>query len=112
MIDFFDDFQTLSAMSRRWPRYTAKSLRATLRQLTEQTLLQRSDRKHPSEKEQVRALQRWRDWNPAAGFFHMSTKDAYSDKIETEEIEYFEGLRKAALCPAQSRATSALERSN
>ncbi len=99
VLDFFDDWQTVEAMGRRWPQYTAKSLYATLRQLSQQTLLEAAKRKRAPEAEQVRALRKWRDWNPAAGFFHMSTKDAYSDEIERGEIRNIEGLMKAHPLP-------------
>lgn len=99
LLDFFDDWRTLAKMGLRWPQYTAGSLRATVRQLTEQTLLEAAKQKSTRETEQVRALRKWRDWNPAASFFHLSTKDAYSDEIENAEIKYIEGLMEGHPLP-------------
>ncbi len=104
VLDFFDEWQTLEAMGRRWPQYTDKSLRATLRQLVQQTLLESANRRHAREAEQVRALRKWRNWNPAAGFFHLSTKDAYSDEIEKEEIQYVDSLMQGHVLPRPAKS--------
>jgi hypothetical protein len=60
VLDFFDDWRTVVEMGRRWPQYTAQSLRSTVRQLAQQTLLERATGKHLQESELVRALRRWR----------------------------------------------------
>src|SRR5271165_3892670 len=94
LLDFFDHWRSMPAVCRRWPQYTAKSLRASLRRLTRETLLETASQKNFKGMKRARSLRQWRAWNPAAGFFHMSTKDAYSPEITKEEIEYIEGLIK------------------
>ncbi len=103
VLDFFDDWKTLAEVGRRWPQYTAKSLRASLQQLAKQTLLESANRKQVPETKRVLALRKWRDWNPAAGFFHMSTKDAYSEVIEKKEIEYIENLMRGRPLPCPAK---------
>jgi SagB-type dehydrogenase family enzyme len=103
VLDFFDDWRTVVEMGRRWPQYTAQSLRSTVRQLAQQTLLERATGKHIQESELVRALRRWRTWNPAASFFHLSTKDAYSGEISEEEIRYVEELMKGRAVPRPTK---------
>jgi SagB-type dehydrogenase family enzyme len=99
VLDFFDDWQTLEAMARRWPQYSAKSLRATAEQLRQQTLLESSNPTQPVEVEKARALRKWGAWNPAASFFHLSTKDAYSAEINSDEFQYFESLMESHSLP-------------
>jgi SagB-type dehydrogenase family enzyme len=103
VLDFFDNWQTLEAMARRWPQYSAKSLRATLEQLTKQTLLESSTAQKAKEVEKARALQKWNAWNPAAGFFHFSTKDAYSQEISKNEIAYFGNLMGSHKLPRPAK---------
>ncbi|MGH9861971.1 MAG: SagB family peptide dehydrogenase, partial [Candidatus Acidiferrales bacterium] len=58
--------------------------------LTRHSLLQRSDQAPPAAEQ---ALEAWRPWNPAAGFFHLSTKDVpYTH--DSDEVERF--LRRQA----------------
>jgi SagB-type dehydrogenase family enzyme len=99
VLDFFDHWQTLEAMARRWPQYSARSLRATVEQLTQQTLLESSSPKQPIETETARALRKWGAWNPAASFFHLSTKDAYSEEISNSEFDYFQNLMERHALP-------------
>jgi SagB-type dehydrogenase family enzyme len=73
ILDFFDRWRPAGEFFRHFPEYSEASLQKALGQLTRRSLLQRSDRKEsPVEK----AMAAWQDWNPAAGFFHFSTKDA------------------------------------
>jgi SagB-type dehydrogenase family enzyme len=103
VLDFFDQWQTVEAMSRRWPQYSARSLRSTLEQLTQQTLLESSSRKQASESEKARALRKWSAWNPAASFFHLSTKDAYSEEIEKDEVAYIQKLMESHALPRPTK---------
>jgi SagB-type dehydrogenase family enzyme len=52
--------------------YDESSILKTLDKLCDNGVLERSDQKrHP----RVKAMEGWGSWNPAAGFFHFSTKD-------------------------------------
>ena len=103
VLDFFDKWQTVEAMSRRWPQYTPKSLRATVRQLTRQTLLETSQANFPQHRQKVAALKKWSNWNPAASFFHLSTRDAYSDEIAEDELGYVQKLMESHTLPRPAK---------
>ncbi len=86
ILDFFDRWQTAQEFLLHSPDYSSSSLRRALSQLTHRSLLQCSDRKVlPAEK----VMAAWKDWNPAAGFFHFSTKDVVYEPdlaIATREL--------------------------
>ncbi len=72
ILDFFDRWRSPRALFRHFPEYSAASLRKACRELTRRSLLQRwGGKESPAGK----AMGAWQDWNPAAGFFHFSTKD-------------------------------------
>jgi len=96
LLDFFPDWTREEAMFRRWPEYTPQSLRLAIRRLVQEGFLQRSLRRHPAEDSREKALQKWKAWNPAAGFFHMQTKDSYSEEISPKEIRWVEDLLRGA----------------
>ena len=114
LLDCFGSWQTIEATCRRWPQYTARSMRISVRQLTQETLLETASQKNLKGTQKVRSLQQWREWNPAAGFFHMSTKDTYAEKITKEEIQYIEGLMegRAASLALEQRPRTKLIRLN
>src|SRR5258708_31480914 len=92
LLDFFSSWKREEAMFRRWPEYTAQSLRLAIRRLVQESFLQRSTRRSPTEDSRAKALRDWKAWNPAASFFHMQTKDSYSEEISAEEIRRVEHL--------------------
>ncbi len=73
VLDFFDDWRSLDALYVHLGDYDRASLRSAVVALAGRSLLERSDRPLPHE-ERMRA---WRAWNPAAGFFHFSTRDLH-----------------------------------
>ncbi len=70
--------------------YEESSIRRTLQQLSENGLLERSDQKRDA---RVGAMESWAAWNPAAGFFHFSTKDT---AFATDQRRAFEHLQRRA----------------
>jgi SagB-type dehydrogenase family enzyme len=100
LLDFFSGWKREEAMFRRWPEYTPNSLRHAIRLLVKESFLQRSVVRNPPEDSRARALQEWKAWNPAAGFFHMRTKDSYSEEISPEEIRRVEELLKSGRVPS------------
>ncbi len=71
LLDYFSDWLPLDQLLAR-STLSRDQLRQALSQLVRATLVQQSSRPvHPSE----RRMEQWADWNPAAGFFHFSTKD-------------------------------------
>jgi SagB-type dehydrogenase family enzyme len=70
--------------------YDKSSILKTLNQLCENGALERRGRKrHP----RVDAMESWADWNPAAGFFHFSTKDT---EFGQDQLRLFEDLKRRA----------------
>jgi SagB-type dehydrogenase family enzyme len=72
VLNFFSRWRSALALFRHFPQYSASSLRTAIEELVRHSLLQRSDRK-PQTPE--RAMTAWKDWNPAAGFFHFTGRD-------------------------------------
>ena len=70
--------------------YTESSILKTLKQLCENGLLERSDRKRDP---RLEAMESWTTWNPAAGFFHFSTKDT---EFASDQLAAFEELKRRA----------------
>jgi SagB-type dehydrogenase family enzyme len=68
--------------------YTESSILKILKQLCENGLLERSDKKRDS---RLEAMESWTAWNPAAGFFHFSTKDT---EFTTDVTGAFEELKR------------------
>ena len=85
LLDFFSGWKREETAFRRWPEYTSTSLRRAIRRLVEESFLQQSARRNPPEDPREKALRDWKAWNPAAGFFHMQTKNFYSEEISEEE---------------------------
>jgi SagB-type dehydrogenase family enzyme len=85
VLDLLDQWRPLEFLFFRLPQFSAGSLRRAARALVRRTFLQSSHRAIPARE---RAMEEWKHWNPAAGFFHSSTRD---EEITTDpaEIEYF-----------------------
>ena len=71
ILDFFDVWRSLAELEQHLSAFDPRSLRRSVSGLVRRSLLQRSDRVRDVE----RRLETWGNWNPAAGFFHFSTRD-------------------------------------
>ena len=72
------------------PQYSPSSLRRAVAQLLHHSLLQREDQPLPPGHA---ALTAWSEWNPSAGFFHLSTKDL---QFEADDAKEFRALVRQA----------------
>ena len=72
ILQLFESWHPLEDVLRDLGKFDSSSVRKAITKLTKYHLLERSDRP-PSTKAQ--AMDAWKQWNPAAGFFHFSTKD-------------------------------------
>jgi SagB-type dehydrogenase family enzyme len=81
ILHFFDRWRPVEALGRRFPQYSPASLGRAVAALVRAGLLERSVGQRDPRTE---ALATWKDWSPAAGFFHFSTKDAHTP-IEPED---------------------------
>ncbi|HXG86870.1 MAG TPA: SagB family peptide dehydrogenase [Vicinamibacterales bacterium] len=71
LLDYFSTWKAAAPLLEA-SSFSPTELDAALQQLSEETALQRSDRPTPIAES---AMESWQSWNPAAGFFHFSTKD-------------------------------------
>ena len=72
VLDHFDRWQPADVLFNRMDQFSRPSLRKAVSELAKYSLLQRSDRRQSATES---ALAAWQYWNPAAGFFHLSTND-------------------------------------
>jgi SagB-type dehydrogenase family enzyme len=76
VLHFFDRWRTADSLSNHLKHFTRASLQKAISELLRRTFLERSGKKS----EQAGNLfSAWKDWNPAAGFFHFSTRDTPYD---------------------------------
>jgi SagB-type dehydrogenase family enzyme len=92
LLDFFSGWKRAEHMLRRWPEYSPSSLCKAAKRLVEETFLQISSVRNPPQNLREKALNAWNAWNPAAGFFHLSSKDTYSEEISPKEIRWVKDL--------------------
>ncbi len=97
VLDHFDRWQPANVLFDRMDRFSRSSLRKTVRELAKYSLLQRSDRQETAAE---RALAAWQHWNPAAGFFHLSTKDVRYTFDPVEEERYLRERAKKFRMPS------------
>ncbi|MFZ0885371.1 MAG: hypothetical protein WAN14_18360, partial [Candidatus Acidiferrales bacterium] len=89
VLDFFSSWRSADAIFRHLPRYSPSSLRAAMQDLVRHSLLQRSDR---NQRRAERSLAAWKNWNPAAGFFHFTGRDLPFEADLVRIGRYMEGL--------------------
>ena len=96
ILDFFDRERSLRSLCAAFTGYTAGSLRIAVQTLAQHSLLQRQGRKPPPGERELRA---WSEWNPAAGFFHLSTKDLPFELDAAKEFRNLVRLVKSKPIP-------------
>jgi SagB-type dehydrogenase family enzyme len=94
VLHFFDRWRSLAELFSALKEYTPASLRKAVHSLVQHSLLQ-TESQSPAVGE--RELLAWREWNPAASFFHLATKDARFHP--DSQKEYRELLRLARSRP-------------
>jgi SagB-type dehydrogenase family enzyme len=104
VLHFFSGWKNIEEVFRHFPGYSPKSLLEAVRHLLRETLLEASREPNPRDEEKRAALRKWKSWNPAASFFHLSTKDTYADEVTPEEIAYVEQLAKLHPVPRPLKA--------
>jgi SagB-type dehydrogenase family enzyme len=96
VLNFFSRWLPAEALFRHLPQYSPPSLRAAIKELVRHSLLQRSDRELRSLE---RAMPAWKDWNPAAGFFHFTGRDLPFEANLVSIGRYMEGLTHEKAMP-------------
>jgi SagB-type dehydrogenase family enzyme len=95
VLHFFERERRVSDLFSAFPEYSPTSLRRATRELVSSSLLQRAGRISPAEK----SLLGWRNWNPAAAYFHFSTKDMEFADDAAEEFRSVVRLAKSKPMP-------------
>jgi SagB-type dehydrogenase family enzyme len=96
LLNYLSHWQPSGAIFAHFPQYSQSSLRAAIRGLERHALLQRSDRK---EQRAERAMAAWKNWNPAAGFFHFTGRDLPFEADLVRIGRYMEGLTHEKAMP-------------
>jgi SagB-type dehydrogenase family enzyme len=99
VLDYFSDWRTAVEFRTRFgvaPR--------TLATLVNGTLLERSDRPNS---ERGRALEKWGEWNPVAGLFHMATRDLVFEDSAIADASLRRKARQVPLPPPIKRIAGA-----
>ena len=106
ILHFFNRWRSVDDLITRQTDYTAESLREAVGSLVEHSLLQRSGYPIAGQKE----LQAWSQWNPAASFFHLSTKDLPFERNAAKEYRSLLRLAKAKPIPLPVKRYSKVRR--
>lgn len=72
VLHFFDGWRTADSLSTHLKQFTPASLRKAILELVRKTFLKSSNK---SSGRTANFFSCWKDWNPAAGVFHFSTRD-------------------------------------
>src|ERR1700681_4718676 len=75
LLHFFDRWRPASAVAEPFPQYHEDFLARALTDLIRVGLLERSP---TLQRRRVDPFETWKDWSPAASFFHFTTKDAHA----------------------------------
>ena len=90
LLHFFDRWKSLADLCAAMPQYASSSLKRAVAQLVRHSLLRKEGEPLPAGHA---ALSAWSEWNPSAGFFHLSTRDL---KFEADDAEEFRALVRLA----------------
>jgi SagB-type dehydrogenase family enzyme len=90
ILDFFQNGRTLRDFFTCFKEYDLASLRRSAELLVQHSMLELSGKKRDRT---LPAHEAWSNWNPAAGFFHFSTKDV---EFEVESHRSFAFLQRLA----------------
>jgi SagB-type dehydrogenase family enzyme len=97
VLDYFDDWRSLDELCAHLVEFDRPSLAAALALLEKCTLLERRDAPRAA----LQAHASWSTWNPAAGFFHFSTKDVpFVRDYEAGEREFRRHVKAHPMPPA------------
>jgi SagB-type dehydrogenase family enzyme len=96
ILHFFTRGRSLGSLCEALPEFAPVSLRRAVQDLTRHSLLQTQSRKPRAREKELRA---WSEWNPSAGFFHLSTKDLKFEPDAAKEFRQLVRLAKSKPMP-------------
>lgn len=97
ILQYCNDWKSAGEVAVRLGIDDEASARAALQRLCRNGLLERSDRKRDA---RLRSMESWATWNPAAGFFHFSTKDTEYGRDQRAALEELKRRAKHDPMPA------------
>lgn len=97
ILQFCGEWRSVGELESHFSQYRPASLRQVLRQLHAKGLLERYGDKPDS---RMTRMEGWKAWNPAAGFFHFSTKDADFSEDPWQSFRALQRLAKWNPIPA------------
>jgi SagB-type dehydrogenase family enzyme len=97
ILDFFRNGRRLQEFFHQFQEYEPGSLRTSVNLLLKHSMLERSDGPHGL---LSKAHDAWGSWNPAAGFFHFSTKDVDFDDDPDQGYGLLQRLARLHAKPA------------
>ena len=96
VLHFFDHWRPLRELFGALKEYTPASLRKAVRSLSRYSFLQKHGQSPVSGEKELLA---WSEWNPAASFFHLATKDVQFQPDNQEEFRELLELAKSNPMP-------------
>jgi SagB-type dehydrogenase family enzyme len=90
ILDYCGEWRLFRQINSHLGDYEGSSVRRILDRLCEHGVLERSDQQRDP---RVATMESWTAWNPAAGFFHFSTKDT---EFADDQLAAFEELKRRA----------------
>jgi len=96
ILHFFDRGRSVRSLCRALPEYGCAALDKAVRTLARHSLLQLRGQKPPRGETALRA---WSEWNPAASFFHLSTKDLQFEPDVAKDFRRLVRLAKSKPMP-------------
>lgn len=96
ILQFCSKWRSLREVESHLKKYSKPSLLQTLNLLWSHGLLERSDKKCDP---RLKLMDTWNAWNPAAGFFHFSTKDQQFDEDPWASIRTLQKYAKSHPMP-------------
>ena len=106
ILDYCGEWRTLREICAFLAEFSERSVAASLKQLCAHGVLERSDQKRDAG---ARAMESWERWNPAAGYFHFSTKDTAFVPDPLDALQEFTRTKDGAMpkpvktCPGVRR---------
>lgn len=91
VLDFCGEGKTFDQLMKRFPEQGRQALRTSIRQLLKHCLLETYGAENQS---LDRKWAGWQSWNPAAGFFHFSTKDLKFEPKQAGEMGSLQAIAR------------------
>jgi SagB-type dehydrogenase family enzyme len=100
VLDFCGEGRTFRELMAKFPEQGQGPLRAGVQQLLKYSLLERCG---AESKAQDRKWEDWESWNPAAGYFHFSTKDPKFALSEAGDVSSLREIAKLRPLPIRAK---------